>query len=480
MSDLPSSQTDPVRPARGRIARWLQPAGAAADGVGGAFFRERMGHVLHLASGNAGAALLGLGSGLIAARALGVTEYGMLALIITFAQALERLISFQTWQPLIRYGAPLDRPEDAPDLLSLLKFGLVLDLAAGVAAFAIAIGLVLLGRSWFTLDDAAVELVILYATVLLFNIVGTPTALLRLGARFRLIAYGQVGLAAARFILSLAGLLLGLGLAGFVLIWAGTQILSSLVTLTLFRHELRRRGLVGLLRAPLRGVRGRFPGIWSFALSANASLTLRASANQLDTLIVGALADPAAAGLYHIAKRIGRVAETMGMQVEAVVYPDLARLWARRALAGMRHLVRQLQAWLIAGGLAAIAITALVAAPVLAALLGPEFAPVGPLLVVQLSAAMLTLAGSISRATLMAMGRQRRVLTVMIAATAGFYGAALLLVPTIGAMGASLAHLLLSAIWALGLMASAGRALRKGDAPETEPGLAAQPLSGSI
>ena len=51
----------------------------------------------------------------------------------------------------------------------------------------------------------------------------------------------------------------------------------------------------------------------------------------VDTSIVGALAGPTAAGFYHIAKRLGRVIVQCGVQVQAVLYPDVARLWVAHA-----------------------------------------------------------------------------------------------------------------------------------------------------
>ncbi|HLZ79629.1 MAG TPA: hypothetical protein VKQ09_09835 [Sphingomonas sp.] len=47
---------------------------------------------------------------------------------ISFTRAIERLVSFQSWQPIIRFGAHLEDDEGAGELKPLLKFGFLLDI----------------------------------------------------------------------------------------------------------------------------------------------------------------------------------------------------------------------------------------------------------------------------------------------------------------------------------------------------------------
>src|SRR3546814_7119903 len=133
----------------------------------------------------------------------------------------------------------------------------------------------------------------------------------------------------------------GAGLGYFVLVWMATQILGSLSFVVVSVRALRQDGVRGVLGARLRGVTTRFSGLWSFAWQSNLSLTLRSSGQQLDTLFVGALADPASAGFYHIAKQVGRMAQQIGVHVQAVLYPDVARLWAAGAIQEFRRAILQ-------------------------------------------------------------------------------------------------------------------------------------------
>jgi O-antigen/teichoic acid export membrane protein len=422
--------------------------------------RQRLRHVLHLLTGNAATMVIGLASVALVARALGPVQYGMLALTFSYAQAIERLVSFQSWQPMIRYGAELTAPEQRDDLKSLLKFGLMLDLAGAVAGWVIAIVLAVAAHFLFHWSAESLRLVVVYATVLLFTLTGMPTAVLRLTGKFRAVAYGQVFSALMRLVACALAFISGAGLMEFALVWMGTQILSSLTTLAVAFYILHLDGIRGLLRAPLRGVAERFPGLWRFTWSANLSLTIWSSTQQFDTLIVGALAGPAEAGLYHIAKRVGRLAQQTGGQVQAVVYPEVARLWASGAVRQFRRVVSEVEILLVCAGIAAVIAMIFIAEPAIRLAIGPQFAAAAPLLIAQTFAMALMVSGSVTRSALLAMGEQQKLLQLVIVSTCLFHATAFLLVPRIGAMGANMAHIAMGTVWLAGLLFVFRRALR--------------------
>ncbi|APG88667.1 inner membrane protein YghQ (plasmid) [Sinorhizobium americanum CCGM7] len=416
--------------------------------------KGRLGNIRHLLTGNALTSLLGLVGFALTARALGPSEYGILALCFTYTAAIERLVNFQSWQPLIKFGA---ESKSAETLASLFKFGLLLDVSAAATGCVIALALVWAFGPWLGISSAVSGLVTLFCAILPFRISGMPLAVLRLFGKFRTIAYGQVASGVFRAGLCAIGFAFGGTLHDFVLIWMAAQIFGSLSGLLLSLAELRRQGmLASMLKAPVRGISAHFPGLWKFAISTNLSLTLRSSANQLDTLLVGYLADPTAAGLYHIAKRIGRMMLQIGDHVQAVLYPDLARAWAASATEAFHRAVTQMRVLLLGFGILLVGAVYLTIDPVLRLAVGPDFEAAGPLVVVQSIAATMTLYGTITRSALLAMGREDRVLSSVLVATMAFHGTALALIPRIGPMGANLAHMVMAAIW-LSMMAVAYR-----------------------
>jgi O-antigen/teichoic acid export membrane protein len=415
--------------------------------------QKKMSSVGHLLTGNFLGSLIGLIAFTLTARALGPVEYGMLALCFSYTRAIERVISFQSWQPLIKYGAGLKGPEGDADLKSLLKFGLCLDMAAAGVSWVIAVGVALIAASLLQLTESSQQLLLAYCTVLLFQVSGMPTAVLRLFGHFRMMAYGQFSTAVIRLVLCGIGIAFNGGLFEFAMIWILTQIIGSLIFVVLAFRILHKQGIRNVLRAPLSGISKRFPGIWGFAWSANLSLTIRSTAFEGDTLLVGWLADPASAGLYHIAKRVGRMIQQVGVQVQTVVYPDVARLWAQKAYAEFKRSIIQVEMILLAFGLSVFVFFYFSIGIILRWSAGPEFLAAAPLVIVQTIAGSITLSGSALRSALLAMGLQHKLLMMVIAATAAFHCTAFLLIPYMGAMGANIAHIVMAIILAGGMFA---------------------------
>jgi O-antigen/teichoic acid export membrane protein len=421
---------------------------------------RRVRAVGHLLTGTSATVALSLVTIALAARALGPEQYGILALILTLGQACERLLSFQSWQPLIRYGATLEGPERRDDLRSLYKFGLLLDLAGSGAAWATASLLLVCGHFLFAIPWLTVSIGLVFMVSLLFNLNGTSTAIFRLENRFRTSARLQVLSAVIRLAASVLAFKLGAGLFGFVLVWTVTQAFQSLLNIIVSLNLLRQRGITRVAQASVAGISTRFPKLWQFTWGANVSLTIWASAQQLDTLIVGWLADPAAAGMFQIAKRVSRVVQQVGSQVEAVVYPDLSRMWAAGNTSRFVRLILQTEFILAAFGGGCFIGALLLGRWAMVLTAGPRFAEAAPLLTVQILAVALTISGAASRAALLAMGRQPAVLRTVLAAAATFYCAVAPLIHVMGAMGANIAHVLFGTVWLGGLTLSLRNGLR--------------------
>ncbi len=439
---------------KGRVVALLRRALSALQ-------HRRVRAVAHLLTGTSATVALSLVSIALAARALGPLQYGALALILTLGQACERLLSFQSWQPLIRYGATLDSDHDRDDLRSLFKFGLLLDCAGSTAAWVVANGCAIIAHYLFGIPWSSVELALLYNTSLLFNFNGTATAVFRLFGRFRIVAQLQVISALLRFAASAFAFMAGSGLIGFVLVWMVTQAFGGLLNLIMGVRLLSDRGITRVFGANSSGMTKRFPDLWRFTWAANFSLTIWASAQQLDTLIVGWLADPVSAGMFHIAKRVSRVVQQVGSQIEAVVYPDLSRLWAAGDRSSFVRLVLQTEFVLATFGCLCFAATFLLGGWAIELTAGPRFAAAGPLLTIQIFAVALTISGAASRAALLAMGKQPAILRTVLAAASTFYCLVAPLIYLRGAMGANIAHVLFGTVWLTGLTLSLRKGLRE-------------------
>ena len=413
--------------------------------------RSRLGSILHLLTGSIAVAALMALSTVVAARALGPQAYGILALVLTIGRIAERVFRFESWQPLIRFGTQPEIESDAQALGRLFLLGLLLDLGCALLAAG-----VMLGAGYFLmplvgLDQSQFHLLVIFAPAIAFNIRGMPTAALRMAGQFKRLAYFQLFSATLRIALAGMAYYAGADIAAFLAIWMVAQLVDTMLFAGLAQRALKRLGVDNPLRAGTKGLIGDFPGFMGFAWSTNASSTLRTLTQEADTLLVGALAGPTSAGFYHIAKRFAKVAQQIGQHVQAVIYPDLSRMWARERFADVRSIKLKVQALLAAIGLLILGVTWTLGEPMVEWVFGDDFGMVFSLLLTQLVAVILIMVAAPSRSTMLAMNRPGAVLGIAIAATAVFFAIAFLAIPAYGAIGANYAHIAFAGLTVIAL-----------------------------
>jgi O-antigen/teichoic acid export membrane protein len=406
-------------------------------------------NILHLVSGSSANAVLMLISTMIAARSLGPSAYGVLALVLTVGRLCERLLRFESWQALVRFAAAEELSNDPKRMSQLFLYGLLLDVGTAFAAALLAIiagyGLM----SIIGLKPSDMPLIAIYAIAIAGNIRGVPTAALRFHGKFGILAYIQLFSSVVRLALAATAMMVGAGLLEFVIIWTVCQLLDSLLFLWLGLRALREKGIPSLFRASPLNLVKLFPGFIAFAWSTNISSTLRTLTQEADTLLVSAFAGTAWAGSYHIAKRIAKVAQQVGAMMQTVIYPDMARMWAAGDFSTFRSTIARVQGILAAVGVGLLTLFWILGDAMMRVAFGPEFAGAYPLLIAQLVAVVLILHAAPSRSALLSMNRPDLVLWVAVASTALFFVTAWVAMPVFGALGANLAHIAFGALTAI-------------------------------
>jgi len=306
-----------------------------------------------------------------------------------------------------------------------------------------------------------VTLILIYSIALLFNVTGMPTAVLRMSGRFKTIAYAQASGNLLRIGVCYYGLVNDSPLVFFAFAWAGCQVFTVALLFLMASLDLRRQRVGNPLTVSCSGVTRRFPGIMGFAWSSNLSMTIRSSANDFDVLVVGWFADPASAGLYYFAKRFAKAVQQLNAQVQAVLYPDVARLWADGAYGAFAKLTAQIQKLL--AGCFVVLLLLVLAFGHLIIRYGPgeQFSGALPMLLIQIIAVGLSTHAAPSRTALLAMGRATSILNIVLIGTIAFHIVMFTLVPRFGAMGANAAHVVLALICAIGFDAVVRRELKQ-------------------
>ncbi len=284
-----------------------------------------------LFSGNIVASAFGIVSLSLTARALGTESFGVLVMITTYVLIIDRLVNFQTWQAIIKYGADALAKKNYDDFKALIRFGFLLDGGTAVlgtilaASFAWFFGRM---RGW---NDTNVLMAMLYSFTILFNINGTPTAILRLHDKFKALSIQRAIGAAIKLIGCTIAFVTGAGLWSFLLVWAVTDIAGKLILILLSLIELKKQNLSGMHRLTSSTcIADRFKGIWSFVWTTNLNASIRMASREIDIMLVGGVLGLRAVGLYKIAKQFSSIITLAIDPMYQAIYPELSKLYAKR------------------------------------------------------------------------------------------------------------------------------------------------------
>lgn len=407
-------------------------------------FRRVLKHFGMLMGGNAAGGVLAAVGLALMARGLSPAEFGTVILIHTYALLAKGVLSFQSFEAVVKFGASAISTGQPEHLRRLLRTTITMDVTAALVSTALAIALVPLAARGLGWDTATETLAMLYSTCLLLSVTATPEGLLRLYDRFDWLSWRQLVRAGVRLAGIGAAFLSDAGLWAYVLAWYLSNIAEYLFLILISLRELRRQQIaLPLTSPPLGGLDQAFPGIWRFMRSVYWQSLLDLVYKHVSTLLAGLLLSTTAAGLYRIAWQVANLFAKPAMLLREAVFPDLTRLWWERDADFGRIIWKS---GLVVGIPAALIVLALVlgGAPLLALVMGEEYAPAAPLLNLLAAAAMLQLFGVGLRPAAYAMGRPDVVFRTHLVTTAiylglfaGLAGGSGLLAPGIGALTAA-------------------------------------------
>lgn len=348
-------------------------------------FRSLLKNTSYLAVSKGIAAVAGVGTLAFAGRALGLEGFGLLILIVSYAQAASGLSKFQTWQLVVRYGGAALAAGDQETFKESAGFGIGLDALSGIIGMAAAMALLPFIGGWFGLSNENLGLALAYCLLIPTMGASTPIGLMRAFDRFDLVSWQGTVRPIARAILSGIGYVSDWPFAAFVAIWFVTDLAGDIYLWVLTWRELGRRELKKGIRPTLKPVRLSNP--WRFAIQINLTYSLESAWGPLARLIVGGLLGPASAAIYRIAASLADSAKQPADLLAKAYYPEVVRMDV-----STKHPWRlMLRGSALAGvfGLTAALILIVGGRPLINVLFGAEFLAVYPVLLIMMGIPLL-------------------------------------------------------------------------------------------
>ncbi|MCI4592088.1 lipopolysaccharide biosynthesis protein [Sphingobium sp. BYY-5] len=405
-----------------------------SDGV----FRTIVRNASYLGSGKLLGALLGLIALACAGRGMTPALFGTLVLIHSYANGVGALAKFQTWQFIVRYGAPALARGDENELRDVTGFAFGLDLASGLAGMAGGIILLPLLAQWVGIGHDDIGLALLYCTLIPTMTAATPTGILRVLDRFDQIAVQQIVTPLLRAIGAIIAYFGHFGFPGFVLTWYVADLAGDLCLWFMAVQELRRRNIRHALRPGLFGPASRLKGAWDFVWTTNIAHSIWAAWGPVSNLIVGAMLGPASAGLFKIAATFFDSASKPADLLSRSFYPEIMRLDPTS-----RHPWQlAIRSAIISGGMgfAILLLVMLGGAPLIGLVFGQRYIEAYDLLQLMTVSLIVSMASFPLESLLYMAGRQRAALVAEGAAALGYAVLLFVLIHMFGIAGAGLAY----------------------------------------
>lgn len=311
-----------------------------------------------LLGGDSVAAIIGMISFAVTARVLGAENLGMLVLIDAFVRVVDRLLNFQSWQFLIKFGSDARSANDHVGFKSLIKFGTFVDVATALVGCCVAVITAELIGKWQNWSPEMIMMARLYSLIIALNFSGIPTGLLRLFDRFKIFSIYKSFVSFLKLCSVLVAGYLNANWQVFALIWMLAEILEcGLITFAAWA-ELKKQGYTKIWSAPLRGLRQKYPGLWQFMISTNLTGAVKVGFRELDVLVIGKMLSFSDVSLYKLAKKICVALARFNNPLYQALYPELTRSWAERDISLFKKLVKKMM--LIMGGFSLVSLLGMV------------------------------------------------------------------------------------------------------------------------
>jgi hypothetical protein len=373
----------------------------------------------------------------IATRSLGLADFGRFALITGTAQTLATLVSFETWKLVVQYGLAHEGAGREAALARLEQAAVLIEAASTLLGILVVAAICLEAPALFGLDPAVVPFAAGYAVVQLVTLRSTPTGILRMHDRFRLAALAD----SVQPLMRLAGAVLvqrlAPGLVGFLVAWAAAELMTWAATWALAAQTGALRRVCGP-RPDFATIRHENPGLVRMLLGANGQSSLGLAARQLPLLMVGGFAGPAAAGAFRLAAQLANALSKLSILLTRAAFPEMVRAIRSASPAVFRRgVLRVAIACLGAAGL----VMGLVAAcghQLLVLVGGAAFGAGYVYLLWLAGAGAIELAAAAFEPILLSVHRAVSATLARAGAVAFQIGLMLVLMPRIGALGASI------------------------------------------
>lgn len=390
-----------------------------------------------LLSGKGAAGLLSLAYLAIAARSLGPHDMGVLVLAHAYAMTIAGIARFQSWQAVIRFGAPMIPVENGDAFRHLIRYTARIDALSAFIGVVLALAAAPFAARWFHWSEDVLQLVFVYAIAVPFLMGATPTGVLRLFGKFKVLGLQMTVLPAVRFVGSIGAMLVGGGVEAFLMVWIVSAFANGVSLWAVGWRELNARSLAPTLAT--KSSAQSDPAWLPFMLKTNGISTLDLVNESVPVLLVGGIAGSASAGFFQLAQNITNLLAHPTNMLNHATFPELARIESEQGHTKMVRVAASSAALATAAALPFVAAIVLFREQI-AVLVGDEaFRPAGGIVAGMALYQIVRIVTVVFESAAVARGKAGAALVAQSLGAIGLVSAMIWLLPQLGVIAAAIA-----------------------------------------
>jgi O-antigen/teichoic acid export membrane protein len=269
---------------------------------------------------------LALLQNILVTRTLGVQQYGVLSIVVTFVAVVNRITSCRMGEFVVRYVSAALSSQQRTKAAAVIKVALLVEGVASCIAFGLICLLAPLGAHWFIRADEATQLILWYGVTILANLVAeTTTGILQAFDEFR----SQSLITTLTRISSLAAVavaaLIQPDLWGILTATLVGTLVSSLLFLRQALKATRGKLGSGWWKTPMTQLSGEWRAVASFIASTNLSASLSIVTKESEALWLGFFRSATEVGYYKLAMTVASLVFLPIGPMTQTIYPEITR-----------------------------------------------------------------------------------------------------------------------------------------------------------
>lgn len=270
--------------------------------------------------------------GLLVGKYLGAGEYGLIAMATAFAQVFSQALELRLQEAVIKYVSDFWEAGQRAKAFAAIKLSLLVNCCSTGLATVLILAAVPLAQDALRKDPRCMTIIGLAAlTVLSTNFaLATCQSVLRVLGEYRAQAFITIVSNAVKLFATLAVILwMHAGIIGVMSLGLAVSLVTTLVTGIVTYLRLKQNLEPEDFQTSVFVLRPLFREMIGFVRSTYFLSLSMIPTRDLDVNLLGYFVSKESVGVYRMAKNFMAAVWTLSDAAFLVIYPELARLWAR-------------------------------------------------------------------------------------------------------------------------------------------------------